>query len=226
MTLQNALNKAKTLANETPQNLPAPANEPAAGVPAVNSGGPSRSLADHLQGGMSVDDFLKVKDEFLMIGGDRTKFEKIAVIIDLSAVQPTMAVKYGNPPTYHKTFNGETTDRGLSWRQVCSEALKVDPLRGTPYRSVDIPMVLAEDLNDPKTGKTIFTAGMRIGYSTPTTGLGEFEALFREATKNGLQNERVTVDLGSKVRSNKNGQSWGVVTFTLTGADDGEAAAA
>ena len=226
MTLQNALNKAKTLANETTPNLPAPANEPAAGLPAVNSGAPSRSLADHLQGGMSVDEYLKVKDEFLMIGGDRTKFEKIAVMIDLGTVQPTMAIKYGNPPTYHKTFNGETTDRGLPWKQVCLEALKVDPVRGTPYRSVDIPMTLAEDLVDPKTSKAVFTAGTRIGYSTPTTGLGEFEALFREATKYGLQSERVIVHLGSKVRSNKNGQSWGVVTFTLVGAADDAADAA
>ena len=96
---------------------------PTAGLPAMP--GKPLGMSDLMSGGISVDHWLKVKDDGLIIGDNRTdKLDNIVVEIDMSAVQVAYAVKYDQGKVYKKSYDGVTTVGGGSWADTVAMAAR------------------------------------------------------------------------------------------------------
>lgn len=173
------------------------------------------SLDNLLNSGMSVDTYLKVSEDGLKVVVDdkSTLFENVEVTIDMAEVVPTTVVKYGNPATYHKTFDGVTTTDGGRWTDAIETAARFG---ATPYASSDIPMTLNEPIKD-RNGKEVLGVGTRIGYSLSTTNREAFARFFKEVNENNLRHSRVECKLGYEPKKNKKNNVWGVVTFEFLG---------
>jgi hypothetical protein len=175
------------------------------------------TMDDMLAGGISVDSWLGVKEFGLVVGPNKELFTDVMkVAIDMTAVAPHFAIKFGNPPTYLKTYDRVICAQGGSWAQAIQRAQQVDP-RAREYRSADLPMLLLHDVTLPKAKEPVLTAGTKLGYSLSTTNWAAWEAVYREALKAGLAGSVVEVELGSERRTNKNGNAWGIVTFKFMG---------
>lgn len=197
---------------------------PAGQVPATTSGNApatarqhrAPSLDDMMNSGMTVENWLKVNENGLVIKTDEGQvlLDNLKVSIDMTEVAATQAVKYGNPPTYHKTFDGQVCADGQTlWSDALEEAQRFGQ---RPYQSADIPMTLEENVNDKK-GKTLMTVGQRIGYSLSTTNRDAFAKFLRAVNGDNLKEATVDVQLGYESKTNKNKQTWGIVTFELEG---------
>ena len=178
---------------------------------------PTRGAAlkmDDMQGGLSVDSWLKVKEFGFILGPKGTLSPgDIDVTIDLRACLPCYSIKFGNPATYYKTYDRVTEAKGGGWMDTVARVQKAEP-RASEYRACDIPMTVTNDVSDKKEG-VLLGGGTTIGYSTPTTGWAEWEKFWRDCASAGLTGGTVKAKLGWTKRSNKNGNTWGIVTFTL-----------
>jgi hypothetical protein len=211
--------KAAQLAAAAPAPTTANAVAPVANntnVPATTGGGRRMSLDDLNNGGLSVDAYLKVKEDGLKIGEKTNLIESINVIIRLEQVLTCQVVKYGDPATYLKTYDQERTVTGGSWQQALQTAAQFG---ATPYMSADIPMVLAEDAKDIK-GVVVDTTGKKLGYSLSTTNLANFREFMAEAERAGIKDSPLLATLTAERRTNKKGNVWGVIKFTLVGPVD------
>ena len=187
-------------------------------VPATMTRGAPLTMND-MVGGLSVDSWLAVSEDGLKAGKEKklVKDDFIDVTIDLNAVQLCMAIKYGNPAIYKKTYDRVSDVAGGSWAESVSRAQRADP-KAREYRSADVPMTLLNDVLDTK-GVVLLEAGTTLGYSIPTTGWSEFEKFIKAATLGGFgtagNGQTLPVKLGSVPRKNTAGNNWGVVSFTL-----------
>ena len=181
------------------------------------------SMDDLLVGSISVDEWLKVSTFGLMIGTNKTLFQDMLVEIDMTEVQPCYCIKFGNPAVYLKTYDRVSCASGGTWDAALKRAQQADPT-AREYRSADIPMVLRQELKDQK-GAIVGNVGLRLGHSLSTTNWREWESVYREIQKAGLQRSKVLVKLGYNVRRNSKGNEWGVITFTLIGPADDKASA-
>jgi hypothetical protein len=180
--------------------------------------GKAMTMEDLAGPSINVDTWLKVKYFGLLVGDDITFFDKMTVAIDMtdgSGFVPKMAIKFGSPnTTYKNSYDGVSCVGGGSWQEALELARRVDP-KAKPYRSVDIPMVLLEDLTKKDGSK--FNAGTILGHSTSTTNWRHWESFYKACVEQGLLNKKVKVELGCEPI--KKGQNeWGVVTFKLLGA--------
>lgn len=185
-------------------------------VPATHAPVAAPSQDDFLRSGMTVDNWLKVSEDGLKIkvDNDTALLDTLKVSIDMSEVAYTKAIKFGNPPTYHKTFDGIIcADGSTLWTDALEQASRFNQ---RPYSSADIPMTLEEPVVG-KGGKVLMEAGQRIGYSLSTTNKDAFAKLVRQATTDGLSTATLDVTLGYEAKSNKNNQNWGIVTFAYEG---------
>lgn len=201
-------------ATDRSAQLPAPITQGGA----VQAARPQRapSLDDMLTGGMTVENWLKVNENGLVVKveTDQALMDNLKVTIDMPEVVATQAIKYGSPPTYHKTFDGVMCADGQTlWTDAIEEGARFG---SRPYPSADIPMTLAEDVVDRK-GKVIMTAGQRLGYSLSTTNRDAFTKFLRTVTEQDLREAVVVVNLGYEVKTNKAKQTWGIVTFDCEG---------
>jgi len=178
------------------------------------------SLADLSSGSMNVDDFLKVNENGLKIGAKVNLIEKIKVKIDLTEVVPFNGIRYGNPPTYAKSYDGVTCASGGTWNEAVAKANLVDP-KARPYNGADISMALLEDAKDIK-GVVVAEAGLRLGHSTSITNRAEIASFLKEVDKAGLTGGVVEAEVSYKPMTNKNSQTWGIITIALLGASQGE----
>lgn len=175
-------------------------------------------LDDLDNGGMSVDGYWKVKAEGLKVDDKPGLIETAVVTIKMNEVQVCQAVKYGNPAQYEKTYDGVRTAKGGDWAAACARAKQADPSnRSDPYVSADIPMTVYEDVKDSKS-TLVAEKGKRLGYGLSTTNLANFRDFKKEVEAKGLMNETLIVVIGAQRRTNKAGNEWGVMTFTLVGA--------
>ena len=173
---------------------------------------------DDMGGGMSVDGWLGVK-EFGFVGGakkDLLSNKVIQVEIDLSAVAPNFAIKFGNNPvTYYKTYDRVFEARGGSWADAVAKAQRAAP-GAREYPSADVPMTLLEDLKTVG-GETAQPSGTSIGYSIATTGWGNWKKFYQECIRLGLVGHTVRVELGFEKREG-NGNKWGIINYKLVPA--------
>lgn len=170
------------------------------------------SAEDFLRSGMTVENWLKVSEDGLKIKveNDTALLDTLKVSIDMPEVAFTKAIKYGNPPTYHKTFDGVLCADGQTlWTDALEEAARFNQ---RPYSSADIPMTLEEDVLG-KGGKVLMNKGQRIGYSLSTTNKEAFAKFYKAAAELNLTGAVVELNLGYEAKSNKNNQTWGIVTF-------------
>ena len=203
------------------------AEAPAPSVPAVAGSRPApMTLQDFSQGSMSVDEFIKVKEHGLLIGTNHELISRLRVAIDMTEIQVCDAIKFGNPPTYYKTYDGITCTAGGSWDQAKAKAVSIDP-NARPYKSADIPCTLLEDAKDISGKKTVAEAGIRLGHSLSTTNKANFQEFLKEVGAQNLLSGVVEVALTAEAKSNKAGNRWGVLAFELIGEkapDQAEAA--
>ncbi len=212
--IDNLINEAQERATQIGDQLPATTGGSTA--VATTGGGRAPSLDAMLTSGMNVENWLKVNENGLVIKveNDQALLDNINVYIDMKEVAATSAIKYGNPPKYHKTFDGVICADGQTlWTDALEEAARFGQ---KPYASADIPMTLNEDIVDKK-GKVIMTKGQRIGYSLSTTNRDAFTKFLRQVTEEDLRNSVVDVKLGYEPKTNKNKQTWGIVTFESEG---------
>lgn len=184
-----------------------PANAPAAYRPP--------SLDDLDNRGMTVDHWLKVSEDGLKIKveNDTARLDELKVSIDMTEVTPATVIKYGQPPVYHKTYDGVICADGRTlWQDALAEAARYNQ---KPYPSADVPMTLEEDV--VAKGKTIAKAGERLGYSLSTTNREAYSKFQKQVNAEELRESVVEVNLGYQAKENKNKQTWGIVTFDLVG---------
>lgn len=213
--IDDMLNQASERSNDVAQTQTSlPSTTVQGGLPTARTAAPSAE--DFLRSGMTVENWLKVSEDGLKIKveNDTALLDKLAVSIDMSEVAFTKAIKYGNPPTYHKTYDGVVCADGQTlWTDALEEASRFSQ---KPYNSADIPMTLEEDVVG-KGGKVLMTKGQRIGYSLSTTNKDAFAKFMRSITDAGIATAVIDTTLGYEAKSNKNNQNWGIVTFESNG---------
>lgn len=178
------------------------------------------SLDSLSQGSMNVDSWLKVNEFGLTVDNKDDLIDSVKVVIDFAEVSPFEGVRFGNPPTYLKTYDGQTCSTGGTWTEALQKAQSMDS-KCRPYKGADVPMTLLEDAKEAKEGKVIAEAGVRLGHSTSITNRAAFSDFYEEAKKQGLENGAVEVEITQKKMTNSNGQKWGILIFKLLGAYGG-----
>jgi len=219
--IQNAIARAKEAAAgaaaSAPANLPATAPQAGTNVPAV----PGRTLSmDDIAGrGISVDSWIGVKEFGILAGKDRTLVPSVVVALDMHELAVHLAVKFGNPPVYYKSYDGVTCAQGGSWADAVAKCMKSDPGNKGEYRAVDLPMTVLESviLEEKKQKKTVLEVGERIGHSTSTTNWRNWETFYKELVRANLHHSILKVELGYEAKSNPAGNRWGVLTFKFLG---------
>jgi len=170
--------------------------------------GPALTM-DDMTGGITVDSWLKVKEFGFLIGKESKLYSKpIEVSIDMSACQPSFAVKFGNPAKYFKTYDRVMEASGGTWADAVARAQRAQP-DVREYRSVDIPMTVLSETDG------LLEVGSTLGYSTPTTGWAEWEKFYRSCATRALTTSTVTAVLNFVAKKNTKNNVWGIVTFTL-----------
>jgi hypothetical protein len=186
---------------------------PAPAAPAM----PGRRLTmdDFSGASMAVDSWLGVNEHGLLLGPNKALYtEPLKVRINLPDVAAHECVKFGNPPTYLKTYDGVTCASGGTWAQALDRARKADP-NSRSYPSADIPMTAVEDVFIGKSREPVVRMGERLGHTLSTTNWANWYRFYDLCRQKGLAGGEVTVELGAERRSNKHGNTWGVMTFTL-----------
>lgn len=207
------LSDVMNAAEEKAASLPATTGgAAAAGVPATAQR-TSFTLDDMRNGGLSVDEFIKVKAEGLVLKDEF--FDEIEVDIDTNEIAICQAIKYGNPAVYDKTFDGVTSVKGGSWASALEKARAVDA-KVRPYMSADIPMTLREDVKGRK-GNLLIEGGKRIGHSTSTTNRKAVQDFTNALDQAGLRGQVVHVKLGYQKMTKAGVNPWGIITFNLVG---------
>ncbi|MBI1261291.1 MAG: hypothetical protein GC184_06175 [Rhizobiales bacterium] len=198
-------------------------------VPAVQTHNPGGTMVQHQAGGvpMTADDamlgsfnvekWLKVSEHGIQIDGS-PNLDEVEVDINLPDVLYCMAVKFGNPAQYLKTYDRVHEAKGGSWAAAIDRAMAADASCRGAYKSADIPMRVANPVESPKKGDDtiLATPDDVLGYSMSTTGMTEWINFLKKVKQAGLDEASVRVKLGFKKREGK-GNTWGVFTFTLVG---------
>lgn len=197
-----------------PQNNQAPG--------AVQSYAPAKAptLMDLTLGSMNVDGYLKVKEHGLLIDSKPNLVEKIKVSIDMNEVFPFVGVRFGNPVQYLKTYDNVNCASGGTWSAALAKAQLADP-NCRPYTGADICMTLLEDAKDLK-GVVVSETGVRLGHSTSITNKPAFGDFIKQVDAAGLMGQVVEAEITFKAMTNKNGQTWGILIFTLLSAPAAE----
>lgn len=219
--VQAAILAAQTAAGQFVQQqaapvpaVPVPSAAPVAPV-AVTPGVPV-SLDDLMVGSMAVDAWLKVSEFGITIGKDKTIFQTLDVLLDMTEVQGGFAIKAGqNPAKYWRSYDKVTCVTGGTWAEACATAQRIDP-KAREYRTADLPFTVIEDIKNAK-GEVLVASGNRLGHSLSTTGWKNFELFYRDLVRNGLSRSVLKIQLGFEAKSG-NGNEWGVFTYTNLGA--------
>lgn len=204
--------RAAALVKEQAASLPTTTQQGSTAVAPVRPGKPL-TMEDMAAGGITVDSWLGVKEHGFLVGPNKDLFtDEIEVTIDFTAVAPHRAIKFGNPAVYLKSYDGITCAQGGSWEQAIARAQRVQP-DAREYPSADLPMVLQHDLK--KGAKVLAEKGQVVGYSLATTNWNVWRAFWTDCTNKGLGGQVVRVKLGYEKRTNRAGNVWGIMTFTL-----------
>ena len=198
---------------------------PSGGQVTTAQKGTPLSMESLMMGSMSVDGWLKPKEYGLAVGDNPGLVTQIRVALDLTdgaGFVSKMVIKGGNPAQYAYTTDLVNAVGGGSWEQAQARIRALDP-KASPYRAVDLPFTLLEDVKVVPPGapadqaKEVAKAGQRMGYTTSTTNWANWETFYRDCAQKGLVGKRVELIIGSQRRTNKNNNVWGVMTFQLVG---------
>lgn len=175
--------------------------------------------------GLNVDEWLKAPGGGFNIGSNATPVSEIIVEMSLQDITVFHGVRFGNPATYFKSFDGITCVQGGTWAEALNRAKLADPQCKGAYVGADLTMVVAEDV--VVNGVVIAEKGKVLGHSTSPTGgktvAGFIKAVQKEAVKDaGYLTETLLVKLKHKQRTKAGVAPWGVIEMELIGfAEDG-----
>lgn len=164
-------------------------------------------LAD--SSGMVVDAYLGVKDAGLRIDTN-AYFQKAKGKINIAEVAVIMSVRAnrGGSTTFIKSYDGRMTSQGENFQQATARLQATHDKVDGPYRTVEVPFLLGEDVPGAKKGQ-------RLGITPAITGVKFWNAFYDEVRKAGLTGETVDVEIECLPQRNKNNNEWGVVGFKL-----------
>jgi hypothetical protein len=166
---------------------------------------------DLAAGNISVDMWIGVSEYGITFGQEKTLCpDEIEVEIDLNAVAYSRTIKFGNPATYLKSYDAVTCFSGGSWEDAIARAQRADP-KARDYPSADLPMLLTHDVTVKD--KVVAEEGTKLGNSLSTTNWANWKNFMDGLKAQGIGGI-VRVKLGAQKRTNKNGNIWGVLTFT------------
>jgi len=169
--------------------------------------------------GIVVDEYLLPKTEGLKISSEmKGLLDDVLVEIDLTQVVPIAQVRCntGGNTTFIKSYDGVTTSTGENMQTALLNARKSFEKIDGPYKTVEIPMTLVDDVKDPK-GTLTFDAGTEIGYTPSLTGFKEFQKFWKKIQKQdpAMLSKTVKVKVSHLKRTNRNNNEWGVCVFEL-----------
>lgn len=220
--IQEAIARANAAKAAAVANTPAPSTAvaiPVAGVPAVAVAPQKFSMESMAAGSMSVDKWFKVTEDGLKIGDSKLIIGGVKATLDMtdgSGFVLKMAIKGGNPAQYAYTTDNVNATAGGSWEGAMARIRALDP-RANPYRAVDLPFTLTEDVKDMG-GVLVGKAGDTVGYTTSTTNWANWATFYKAVADADLINQKVLVLLTQQPRTNSNQNKWGVIKFELLGA--------
>lgn len=194
--------------------LPTPAND-------TRMGALAKPTMDNFMGGngMTVDEYLTSKAEGFRIGKDmKGLLEEITVSIDMLDVIPVFVSRHesnGNTK-FLKSYDGETTPQGQNFQFAFQAACAQNQKNTEPYKTVEIPVTLLEDVKDPKSAVVIHE-GTTIGITPSMTGFSHFEKFYKKLLKANpaYKDATLKVKVVHTKRTNSNNNEWGVVDFEL-----------
>ena len=168
---------------------------------------------------MTVDGWLKVKEFGLLIGDKVGKLVK-TIKVKLNTAEggdfrAFEGVRFGNPPQYLKTYDGINEASGGTWAEALRKAQLVEPTNQS-YRGADLQMEVIEDVKHDD-GTLLAETGMRLGHSTAVTNRPQVADLVKQLKEMNLMGKTVDMEVGFIPKSNKNGQTWGLLTFKVLG---------
>jgi len=188
------------------------ANTNTAVAPAGTPGTPM-SLEDSING-MAVDTFLKLKFEGIYVKEDATPFTELKVRLRGSDIAYHKAVRFGNPATYRRSYDGVREARsGKPWAEVVAQAMAADPKCTGDYDAYDLPFTLTADMVSMlKPGTVLVPAGAVVGYSTAITAGKATKAFIKNVImplgKHNLIEGVVKLDKKSTDKG-----KWGILDF-------------
>lgn len=220
-----ALDRVLAQAEDAAENFSANRDlVPAGGTAVQTYTAPSRpSLAGMADSaGISVDEYLTVKDTGFRLGDQKGLFQKAKVRINMREIVPIFSVRATRTgvTTFIKSYDGVMTSQGQNFAQADAQ-LRATHDNPTPvYQTAEIPALLLEDVKDNGAKPVTIEKGTRIGITPPMTGVKFFTKFYNELREQGLEEATVEVNIVHKPQTNKAGNEWGVVEFELIGKAD------
>jgi hypothetical protein len=206
-------------AREGAANLPALSNDAGTSVAQTGTAGTALSM-DNLanSGGMDVETFVTVNFFGIRLSKDWVGFiDEFEGNIDLRDVAAFMGIQktVGKNVEYFKTYDGSTSSRGESWRQVVEDCKATSQKEAAPYPGADIPITLTAGYADPKDAKKAFEADTVVGLTTSITGFKPWKSFYKKLQQAGLNTSTIKVKISHSPRKNAAGQEYGVYEFEL-----------
>lgn len=214
--LENAAAAAESFQAPVVRNnsLPTPANDPQMGALA-------KPTMENFMGasGMSVDEYLTSKAEGFRISKDmKGLLDEVVVTIDMLDVVPVYVSSHetGGQTKFLKSYDGATTPSGQNFDYAFKAECARNANNKDPYKTVEIPVTLFEDVKDPKS-PLIIHEGTVVGITPSMTGFSHFEKFFKRLIKADPANAQATlkVKVTHTKRTNARNNEWGVVDFEL-----------
>lgn len=187
--MTNSIDDAIEQAQHAASQHQAPATvEHQPSTPAPVTQGAAMSMADGMRSaGMVVDYWVKADGTGnLSLARKTGLFEEAEVIVDMTDIRVTKQIRFGDPPTYLKTYDGRVSTRGRPWPDEIVAAQKADP-NSYDYFSFEIPMTLAEDLYALNGKNKLANAGETLGKSTSPTEAKPFRDFVQKLVKAGYE---------------------------------------
>jgi hypothetical protein len=207
--LDSVMDQAAAAADAT-SNLP---STQVAGTALTQTTAPAALTLDDLadSSGMVVDAYLSVKDAGLRIDTN-PYFQKAKGRINMKEVAVIMSVRAntGGNTTFIKSYDGLKTSQGENFQQATARLQANNTKVDGPYRTVEVPFLLGEDVPGAKKGQ-------RLGITPAITGVKFWNAFYQDVREKGFALDEVEVEIECLPQRNKNNNEWGVVGFKLIG---------
>lgn len=193
---------------------------PATAVAVAPAPAPVKLTMETMSAGqMSVDQWIKVKEDGLKLGDKPGLIESMILGLDMTldrGFRLKYAIKNGNPAQYAYSFDNATADGGGTWAAAIEKIQKLDPSKKcSPYRAVDLPFFVIEDVK--KGDQVLAKIGDTLGHTTSTTNWANWEVFYKAVEAAGLMGQKVKVKVTAQPRTNTKGNTWGVLKFELLG---------
>lgn len=216
-SIADAIAAAKQAAADLPAVAGAAAGAAGTAVSTHVETGATLGLDDMLGNGVTVDHWLKLSSDGIKIGDKTKPLDTIEVFLDMSEIAYSYQIKYqlNGSAKYHRTYNRVTESTGGSWAECIRAAQQIDP-KAYEYRSAEIPLIAATNIDSKAAGELAAKAGERLGLTLSTTGWRPFQEFVNYVAKTLKADPKtalVKLTLGYEAKTKVGVQPWGVPKF-------------